>query len=537
MGKAVEIYDCTLRDGAQGEGISFSVDDKINVARMLDRLGIGYIEAGNPASNPKEMEFFRRAGEIGISHAKICAFGSTRRCKTDTAEDENVKALLSSGTGTVVIFGKSWDMHVSKVLKTTLKENLAMIKDTVAYFKAAGREVIFDAEHFFDGCAHNKRYAFDTLKAACAGGADILCLCDTNGAAYMNDIYAATKAVAQKFDRRIAIHCHNDTGLADANSMMAVDAGAEQVQGTLIGFGERCGNADLATVLANLQLKRGYSCIPEENLKLLTSVSRGVAEIANVKLPHSHPYVGSCAFAHKGGMHIDGVRKVSESFEHISPEKVGNERKFLLSEFSGRSTVISQIKKIEPGIRRDSPQARKVMQKIKELEHYGYQFEGAMSTVELLIRKTLGFYKPFFELESYKIIGEEPVEDDCYSSTAVIKIKVGGKTEITAAQGDGPVHALDSALRKALSVFYPSLKSVRLVDYKVRVLEPRFATASKVRVLIETSDGSTTWNSVGVSSDIIKASWTALVNSIEYKLTVEDIKKSGQPSAQTLPAT
>ncbi|HEX2937658.1 MAG TPA: citramalate synthase [Ruminiclostridium sp.] len=521
MDKRVELYDSTLRDGAQGEGIAFSVEDKITITKLLDHLGIQYIEAGNPASNPKEMEYFKRSGKIKLEQAKICAFGSTRRCGVKTEEDANLAALIEAGTGTVAIFGKSWDMHVSKVLRTTLHENLDMIRETIAHFKAAGKEVVFDAEHFFDGCRHNKRYAFETLKAACQGGADVLCLCDTNGAAYMTEIYEMTSRVIEAFGKRTAIHCHNDTGLAVANSMTAVDAGVTQVQGTFLGFGERCGNTDLSTLLANLQLKRGYNCIPDGNMQYLTEVSRGIAEVANVKLPHYHPYVGSCAFAHKGGMHIDGVNKIPKSFEHIAPETVGNERKILLSEFSGRSTVLSIIRKIDPSAGKSSPQTKKVMQRIKELEHYGYQFEGAPSTVELLIRKVLGLYKPFFELEHYKIIGEQPAEDNGASSTAVIKINVNGRAEITAAQGDGPVHALDCALKKALSVFYPALKTVRLIDYKVRVMEPRDASASKVRVLIETSDGNKVWTSVGVSSDIIKASWIALVNSIEYKLTMD----------------
>jgi len=519
--KTVELYDSTLRDGAQAEGIAFSVEDKLNITKMLDRLGITYIEAGNPASNPKDIEYFKRVKNIHLSKSKICAFGSTRHRGVSISDDIGVKALLMAGTDTVAIFGKSWDLHVTKVLRTTLHENLNMIRETVAFFKAAGKEVIFDAEHFFDGYRQNSRYAMETLKAACEGGADVLCLCDTNGASYMNEIFELTCKVINRFGKRTAIHCHNDMGLAVANSMIAVDAGAVQVQGTFLGFGERCGNADLSTLLANLQLKRGINCIPEENMQLLTTVSRGIAEIANIKLPHDHPYVGSCAFAHKGGMHIDGVRKIPQSFEHISPDTVGNERKFLFSEFSGRSTVLSEIRKIDPTISKDSPQTRKVMQRIKELEHYGYQFEGAPAAVELLIRKVLGLYKPFFELEHYKIIGEQPAKDDNMSSTAVIKIKVGGKSEITAAQGDGPVHALDNALRKALSVFYPSLSDVRLIDYKVRVMEPRDATASKVRVLIETTDGKNNWSCVGVSSDVIKASWIALVDSIEYKLTMD----------------
>lgn len=534
MLRAVELYDSTLRDGAQGEGISFSVEDKISIAKALDRLGVTYIEAGNPGSNPKDMEFFERIRNFELSNAKICAFGSTRRCGIATEDDANVKSLLDAGTPVVAVFGKAWDLHVTKIIKTSLNENLEMIRDTVAYFKKAGREVVFDAEHFFDGCKGNEHYAFEALRAACEGGADVLCLCDTNGAAYMTEVYAFTKKVIETFGRRTAVHCHNDTGLAVANSMAGVDAGACQVQGTLIGFGERCGNADLATVLANLQLKRGVTCIPKENMPLLTTIAREIAETSNIKLSHDHPYVGSCAFAHKGGMHVDGVSKLPRSFEHIPPTTVGNERKFLLSEVSGRSTVLAEIKKVDPTVGKDSPYTKAVMQRIKELEYYGYQFEGAHSSVELLVRKVMGRYTPFFELEQYKIIGEQPAQDKSCSSTAVIKINVGGRSEITAAQGDGPVHALDLALKKALSVFYPSLRKTRLIDYKVRVLEPGDATASKVRVLIETSDGDGIWTNVGVSGDIIEASWIALVDSIEYKLTLDGEKaerKRGRKSA------
>jgi 2-isopropylmalate synthase len=518
MARSVELYDSTLRDGAQGEGIAFSVEDKLSIVGALDRLGVSYIEAGNPGSNPKDMAFFERLGGLSLQNAKIAAFGSTRRCSVKTEEDSNVASLLKAGTPVVAVFGKAWDLHVTKIIKTTLHENLDMIRDTVAFFKAAGREVVFDAEHFFDGCKDNEHFAFSALKAACEGGADVLCLCDTNGAAYLSEIYAITKKVAEKFGKRVAIHCHNDTGLAVANSMTAVDAGASQVQGTLIGFGERCGNADLVTLLANLQLKRGIRCIPDENMPLLTPTARAIAEISNIKLPQDRPYVGSCAFAHKGGMHIDGVTKLPCSFEHIPPDSVGNARRFLLSEVSGRATVLSEIRKIDPDIGKDSPQTKAVMQRIKELEHYGYQFEGAHASVELLIRKELGCYKPSFALEQYKIIGEQPTADRQSCSTAVIKISVDGRSEITAAQGDGPVHALDCALKKALTVFYPSIGKTRLSDYKVRVLEPRDATASKVRVLIETTDGDTVWTNVGVSSDIIEASWVALVDSIEYKL-------------------
>ncbi|MFT9078355.1 citramalate synthase [Ethanoligenens sp.] len=520
--KRIEIFDSTLRDGAQGEGISFSVEDKLSITAALDELGVSYIEAGNPGSNPKDLEFFTRA--TSLRHAKLCAFGSTRRHGIRVEDDKNVRSLEKTSTPAVAIFGKSWDLHVTDVIRTSLEENIAMIRETIAYFKSHGREVLFDAEHFFDGYAKNKTYALATLRAACEGGADVLCLCDTRGATYLTDINAAVMDVCRTFGKRLAIHCHNDTGMAVAGSMIAVDAGATQVQGTLLGIGERCGNANLATVIANLQTKRGFSCVPAEQLTKLTSTVRYVAETANVTLPGDAPYVGGSAFAHKGGMHIDGVMKLPRSFEHIDPETVGNERRFLLSEVSGRTTVLAAVQRIDPTLTKDSPEVKAVVARIKELEFEGYQFEGAQATVELLIRKVLGVYKPFFELEQYKIIGEQPPVGD-KSDTAVIRLRAFGKSEISAAQGDGPVHALDIALKKALTVFYPAIKHVRLTDYKVRVMESRSATASKVRVLIETTDGTASWTTVGVSPDIIAASWIALVDSIEYKLTKDQPQK------------
>lgn len=519
MKKKIEIFDSTLRDGAQGEGIAFSVEDKLNIVRALDGLGISYIEAGNPSSNPKDLEFFERVKNLKLETSKLCAFGSTRRHDSKVEDDPNVVSLLNANTPVITIFGKSWDMHVTHILKTTLDENLKMITETVRFFKEKGKEVIYDAEHFFDGYKADPIYALKTLKAAFDGGADCLCLCDTNGGAYTAFIYDITKKVVEQFPVKIGIHCHNDMGLAVANSMTAVDAGALQVQGTYIGFGERCGNANLSTIIPNLQLKEDYLCIPEEKIILLTSVAREIAEIANVNLSYSEPYVGKSAFAHKGGMHIDGVNKITDSFEHIDPEAVGNERRFLMSEVSGRTTLIKMINKIDPTLTKDSPQTKLIIKKLKDLEHKGYQFEAAQSSFELVVRKELGLYKPFFELDHYKILGEQPGEKIEECATAVIKIRVDGKQEITAAQGNGPVNALDRALRKALLVFYPALKTAHLTDFKVRVLEGKDATAAKVRVLIESSDGHNVWTTVGVSSDIIEASWIALVDSIEYKLT------------------
>lgn len=519
----VTIFDSTLRDGAQAEGVSFSVEDKIKIVRAIDELGIGYVEAGNPGSNPKDLEFFERIKSIELKNTKVAAFGSTRRRGISPSEDGNVQALLGAGVNTVAIFGKSWDFHVTDIINATLQENLEMIYDTISYLKDNGKEVVFDAEHFFDGYKNNPEYAMKTLDSAVQAGADCLCLCDTNGGTFPDEIYEITKKVVDRFDAIVGIHAHNDCGMAVANSVMAVKAGATHVQGTMTGFGERCGNTNLSTVIPDLQLKLNYNCIPDENMKKLTHIAREVSEIANLKLNDRAPFVGKTAFAHKGGMHVDGVSKNSKSFEHIDPELVGNERKFLTSEVAGRTTILSMIQKIAPNIEKNSPETVKIIDRLKELEYEGYQFEGAEGGFELVIRKELGKYKPFFELETFKIVGDYP-SDVGESATAMIKISVDGKKEITAAEGEGPVNALDRALRKALEVFYPALSAVHLTDYKVRVLDSGSATASKVRVLIESSDGVDSWTTVGVSKDIIEASWGALVDSIEYKL-IKDIEK------------
>jgi len=523
MNKKIAVFDSTLRDGAQGEGISFSVEDKIKIVKTLDDLGITYIEAGNPGSNPKDLEFFKKIKSVKLNNSKIVAFGSTRRANITVEEDKNIKSLVSAEVNTVSIFGKSWDFHVTDIIHTTLDENLRMISETISYLKNIGKEIVFDAEHFFDGYKNNGNYALKTLETAVCAGADCICLCDTNGGCFPDEIYNITKIVREKFNSiSIGIHCHNDCGMATANTIMAVMAGADSVQGTFTGFGERCGNANLSTIIANLQVKRDYYCIPVENIENITHTARKIAEIANFRLSDVMPYVGKYAFAHKGGMHIDGVSKAPQSFEHIDPSIVGNERRFLTSEVAGRSTILSMIRKIIPDIEKNSPETDLVIKKLKDFEYNGYQFEGADGSLELLIRKTLGKYKPFFELVNLKTIGEQPYSDGG-SASAVIKVIVDNKTEITAAEGDGPVNALDKALRKALEVFYPQLSDVHLTDYKVRVLDSKTATASKVRVLIESSDGVDNWSTVGVSNDIIEASWFALVDSIEYKL-IKDIE-------------
>lgn len=517
MKKYIEILDSTLRDGAQGEGISFSVSDKINIVKSLDLFGVDYIEAGNPGSNPKDMDFFLQIADLELKHSKLCAFGSTCRKGVQPEDDVNIKSLLKAGTEAVSIFGKAWDLHVTEILKISLEDNLDIVKKTVEYLKAKGKHLIFDAEHFFDGYKANSEYTMKVLQTAYDSGADTLALCDTNGGTLPCDIHNITKKVKKAFpDTKIAIHCHNDIGCAIANSMIAVEDGAEQVQGTFIGIGERCGNTDLSVVIPNLKLKADYDCCGE--LEHLFSLTRRIAEIANTQIENNRPYVGYSAFAHKGGMHIDGVLKLKKSFEHVKPEMVGNKRKFLMSEVSGRSTLLAKAAAIAPELKKDSPEAALILKKLKEMEHFGYHFEAADASFELLVKRTIGCYKPHFKLVLYKTMGEFPVPEGGMPSSATIKIDVEGKEEIAAAMGNGPVNALDNALRKALCVFYPAIADIELIDYKVRVLEENSTTAAKVRVLIETTDEEHNWTTIGVSNDIIEASIIALVDSIEYKL-------------------
>ncbi len=513
----IDILDTTLRDGMQGEGISYSVRDKLSIVSALDNIGIKYIEAGNPGSNPKDLEFFESVMKLDLKNSKLCAFGSTRRKNTKIADDPGIAALASVNVPVNVIFGKTDELHVSEILGCSLEENLKMISDTVSYFKSLGREVVYDAEHFFDGYARNPEYALKTLDAAASAGADSIVLCDTNGGAFPKDVLEITSLVVKRLGGIIGIHCHNDSGLAVADSLAAVSAGATQVQGTFLGYGERCGNTQLSTLIPNLQLKLGYSCIPDNLMSELMNTAYRIAEVTNVSIPKSTPYVGRSAFAHKAGMHADGVLKNSASFEHVSPEIVGNERRFLMSEMSGRSALMTVINKITTGFDKNSPAIHKIINKLKELELAGYQFEAAEASFELLVRKELGLYVPYFNLIGFKTIGEQN-EGVIRDASAIIHVSVGDKSEMTAAVGDGPVHALDSALRKALEVFYPELKSVHLIDYKVRVLNHSAAAAATVRVLITSTDGEHVWSTVGVSTDIIQASWLALVDSIEYKL-------------------
>ena len=527
--KNIEILDSTLRDGAQGEGISFSVQDKIRITQALDDLGVKYVEAGNPGSNPKDMEFFQRVRGLKLNNAQIVAFGSTRRKDSSCAEDAALQSLLSAETETVVIFGKAWDFQVTEILHATLDENLDMIRDTCSYLKQRGRSVIFDAEHFFSGFKANQEYAMAALRAAVEGGAVTLCLCETKGGAMMGEVRDAVRCAVDEFSAAasIGIHTHNDSGLAVATSLVAVEEGAGHVQGVLLGFGERTGNANLSSIIANLQLKMGCQCIPKDNLQLLTPTCKRIAEIANISLDASLPYVGHNAFTHKAGMHIDAVLKNPFAYEHVTPESVGNERVFLMSEVAGRSMVIEKIKKFDPTITKSSAVVASIVSQVKELERQGFQFEGADGSFELLVRKAIGKWRPFFDLCYYKTSDQYPLIEKGLYSFAQLKIVVDGKEQIAAGEGNGPVNALDAALRTALKSFYPAVNEIHLTDYKVRVLDGKSATAARVRVLIESTDGAESWTTIGVSCDVIEASWQALVDSFEYKL-VKDVERKWQ---------
>lgn len=521
MNEKVFLFDSTLRDGSQSQGISFSVNDKLKIVQKLDEIGVDYIEAGNPASNPKDMEFFENIQSLKLKHSKLCSFGSTRRPNTSVEADLGLKSLIDSKTEVVAIFGKSWDFQVTEIIKTTLKENLDMIGESICYLKNLKKEVVFDAEHFFDGYKENKEYAIEVITKAQNSGADHIVLCDTNGGTMPFEI---KEIIAYLIDElkflNLGIHCHNDGGLAVANSIIAVKNGVRHVQGTFNGIGERCGNANLTTIIGNLQLKMGYEAINPYNLDKLMMTSLYLSEISNINSNDYEPYIGTYAFAHKGGMHIDAIKKNTKSFEHISPERVGNERKILMSEVSGRSMILATIQKIDPSIEKNSNETKRIIAKLKELEHEGYQFEGAESSFELIIRKELGLFDPSFQLVEYKVVVDQPSTTK-NSALAMIKLKVNGVLEMTAEAGNGPVNALDKALRKALSVFYKSISKMYLKDYKVRVISGDKATSAKVRVIIESTDGISTWSTIGVSNDIIEASWKAMVDSVEYLLIKE----------------
>ncbi|RKY31389.1 MAG: citramalate synthase [Candidatus Omnitrophota bacterium] len=515
--KKIEIYDTTLRDGAQGESISFTVFDKIKIAEALDEFGVDFIEGGWPGSNPKDDLFFKRVKNKKFKNSKIVAFGSTRRKSNPAEKDENLRALLNSGTEYITIFGKSWDLHVKYVLKTSLEENLKLIEDSIKFLKKEGRKVFFDAEHFFDGYKNNPEYAIKTIKVAEESGADRIILCDTNGGSLPFEIGEITGKVVKEISVPVGIHAHNDSGLGVANTIAAVKEGAIQVQGTINGFGERCGNADLTAIIPILELKMGYRCVGKEKLVHLTRLSRYVYEIANIVPYPFQPFVGISAFAHKGGVHIDGISKKPESYEHINPEDVGNQRRILISELSGKSTILQKLKKYN--IEKDDKVTKKILDMVGELEKEGYQFEAAEGSFGLMVRKALGKYRKLFEVESFRVIVEKRGKK--VVSEATVKVRVDKLVEHTASEGHGPVNALDNALRKALVKFYPEIKDMKLTDYKVRILQPEKATAAITRVLIESTDEKDVWGTVGLSENIIEASWKALIDSFEYKLLKE----------------
>ena len=528
MKNKIILYDTTLRDGSQGEEVCFTVEDKLLVCRKLDEIGLDYIEAGWPGSNPKDLEFFERATELKLKNSKLVAFGSTGKAANKPSVDPNLKALLAAGTPVVTIFGKSWDFHVREALKISLEKNLEIIAGSIKFLKKnKNKEVIYDAEHFFDGYKANPQYALKTLLAAAESGADYLVLCDTNGGSLPEEIGEIVAAVKKSTNVPLGIHCHNDSELGVANSLAAIAKGAVQVHGTVNGYGERCGNANLISVVANLQLKMGKKCLSPERLKKLKALSRFVAELANMQ-PFTHqPFVGDSAFAHKGGVHVSAVIKNARTYEHIDPETVGNARRVLVSDLSGVSNIVYKAEEL--GIKIDShdPVAKKIVQHIKDLENQGFQFESAEASFEILIRKALGKYKSYFNLISFKVTDTKVPGVEHAQSEATIELEVGGQRELTHFQGHGPVNALDLCLRQALVRFYPSIKDVTLLDYKVRVLPAGLGTRSMVRVLIENSDGQGVWNTVGVSENIIEASWQALVDSLEYKLIKDKITPHG----------
>jgi 2-isopropylmalate synthase len=520
MTRTVKLYDTTLRDGTQGEQITLSAEDKLKIARKLDEFGIHYIEGGWPGSNPKDARFFEMARSVAFRTARLTAFGSTRRAGTKAEDDENIRALLDTGTETVTIFGKSWDIHALEILGVTLEENIAMIQDTVAYLKTCGREVIYDAEHYFDGYGKNPSYALRTVRAAQEGGADVIVLCDTNGGCMPEDMKSIFSDTLTHLTVPVGIHSHNDCGLALANSLTAVRAGASMVQGTVNGYGERCGNVDLIGVMGNLELKMGYQCLEREKLRQLTELSRFVSEVANVPPLNQRPFVGKSAFAHKAGIHVSAIVKNPAAYEHVDPERVGNRRRVLVSDLSGRSNI--EYKSREMGIKLggNGYDSQKIVAEIKRLEDQGYQFDAAEGSLELFIKKVSGQFEEPFILESFRVTSEKN-QSGPGASHATIKISVGDEEEITAAEGQGPVNALDNALRKALTKFFPQIEEMGLVDFKVRVIDGRDATAAKVRVQIDSRDAREIWSTIGVSENVIEASWQALVDSFQYKLSKE----------------
>ncbi|MGD9015356.1 MAG: citramalate synthase [Candidatus Omnitrophota bacterium] len=520
--RSIKLYDTTLRDGAQSEGITYSLIDKMRIAEKLDQLGIDYIEGGWPGSNPKDMQFFKRMNKKRTSHAQLVAFGSTRRAGTAVNRDKNLLAMLKSQARVVTIFGKTWPLHVKAVLHTTLQENLKMIFDSIQFLVKNQLTVFYDAEHFFDAYRENPGYALRCLQAAQHAGASYLVLCDTNGGTLPTQISQIVHEIKPKITVSLGIHCHNDAGLAVANSLLAVEAGCDMVQGTINGYGERCGNADLLPIIANLKLKMGYGCISDEKLKSLTEVSYFVSETSNTRHMNNQPYVGDSAFAHKGGVHINAIMKNPLSYEHINPELVGNRRRILVSELAGKSGILIRAKDLRFDLSKGDLKTKKIYKLLQSLELKGYHFEAAEGSFELLLKKALGKVGEYFHLQGFRVVVNKQANKKI-TSEAIIKLKIKNKIEHTAADGDGPVNALDNALRKALKDFYPTLAKMHLSDFKVRILDEKAGTAAVTRVIIQSQDEKDTWNTIGVSENIIEASWQALSDSIEYKLLKDGI--------------
>ena len=517
MPKKIQIYDTTLRDGSQGEGISLSVNDKLLLAKRFDRFGLDYIEGGWPGSNPKDVAFFKEANKYTFKQSKLVAFGSTRRAHVKVSNDENIKALLESGTKVVTIFGKSWDFHVTEVFKVSLKENLAMIRESIEYLKSKKLEVIYDAEHFFDGFHHNPEYAIKAIREAANAGADTIVLCDTNGGSIPHQIAIGVKRARKAVKIPLGIHCHNDGELAVANSLAAVEHGVIQVQGTVNGYGERCGNTNIVSVMALLQIKLDLKVLPEKKLKELTELSHYVAEVANMPLQNNQAFTGRSAFAHKGGVHVNAMLKNAKTYEHMNPALIGNDRRYLVSELSGKSNVMLKAKELHIELNQDTPHTRSILQKVRELENQGYQFEAAEASFELLMKKELGKYKKFFEVKK-AMVSSEIIGDENPKVGAIVKLVIKDQEKTGEEDGNGPVDALYRAFTKALSTSFPEVNKIHLTDYKVRVVDSKAGTGAKVRVFIQFQDETHTWSTVGVSENVIEASWQALVDAVEYKL-------------------
>jgi 2-isopropylmalate synthase len=534
VSKHIQVYDTTLRDGCQSEDISLAITDKLRIAERLDDLGFDYIEGGWPGSNDRDAAFFKEIKRLKLRHAKVAAFGSTRRAGIRAAQDRNLQLLLRAGTPVATVVGKTWDFHVREALRISNQENLDILADTIAFLKKHVDEVIFDAEHFFDGFNANGEFALACLRAADNAGVDLIALCDTNGGNLPHQIEAAVAAACGAVKCAIGIHCHNDSEVAVANTIAGVRAGAVQVQGTINGFGERCGNANLVSIIANLQLKLGYNCVPPSKLKQLSDTSRLVYELANVTPFARQPYVGRSAFAHKAGLHVSGIQRNARTYEHVDPALVGNDRRVLLSELSGRSNIFYKSREFGLDINPKNEKVGELLEELKRREALGYTFEGADASFELLMLRTLGLEREHFNFISFRVFDDKWHEDQAPFSEAVVVIEgPDGQRSRTSAIGNGPVNALDAALRRALVPYYPSLESMQLVDYKVRVLDNGHGTGARVRVLIESTDGNRRWGTVGLSTNVIEASWQALVDSVEYKLHKDNVKPRTKPALKS----